>query len=93
MKNTTLLILLSLFIISCDDKNRTSSSKSPTSNSSTSSSSSKSYKNVSGGSSSHISTCSTCGTSYTVKVLPYKGKYCSSSCCKVWSELGDPGCE
>ena len=41
-----------------------------------------------GGSSSK--TCQTCGYQYTS--LPYKGSYCSSSCCKVWSSLGDPGC-
>ena len=43
------------------------------------------YNNYSSG-----KTCQTCGYQYTS--LPYKGQYCSSSCCKVWSSLGDPGC-
>jgi len=81
MKNIISIIALTLFIIlaiASDDSGSSSSSSSYGG-----SSSGSSYKSSS-------KTCQTCG--YEYYSLPYKGQYCSSSCCKVWSELGDPGC-
>ena len=83
MKNIGSVLVLTFFVIlavGSDDSGSSSSSlpydDSPSSGSSYKESSSR--------------TCQTCG--YDYYSLPYKGQYCSSSCCKVWSELGDPGC-